>query len=227
LTDAAKPEGPTGRFSRWRAAFVLFHAASIVVLSLPGGLTSEARWASKTTQRDLADWAARLRDLGFDTDKESLERTLQSLAEGYTGARNALSSPFALYARITLSHQGWTMFASPQRRPYELHVDGRVGDRWLPLHRPQDPNADVFDGYFSHDRVRKFAARFGKNLVLERYESFARFLAGRVFESRSDVEQVRVSLYVYDTLPPAAAARGDRPAGSHEHPLVFDREALR
>jgi len=227
LSADPKPEAETGRFSRWRAAFVLFHAVSVIALALPGGLTSEKRWASKTTQRDLADWATRLREMGVETDKDSLARTLQSLAEGYTGVQRALTMPFGLYARVTLSHQGWTMFASPQRRPYELHVDGRVHDRWVPLHRPLDPEADVFDGYFEHDRVRKFTARFGKNMVEERYATFARFLAKRAFAARRDLNRVRVSLYVYDTLPPAAAARGDRPNGTYEHALEFDREAVR
>lgn len=206
---------------------MLFHAVSILVLCLPAGVASETRWASKTTQRDLNDWAAKLRGLGFDTTKESLEETLKGLAHSYIDVRKVLAKPFGLYTRVTLTHQGWAMFASPQRRPYELHVDGWVNGAWVPLHRPLDERADVYDGYLEHNRVRKFTGRFAKNFVDHIYTDFARFLAKRAFEERPDVERVKVSLYGYDTLPPERAARGEAPAGQYEHELELTREDLR
>ena len=215
-----------GRAPHLRAAFFLFHALSMVVLSLPGGLTSEARWNAKTTQRDLADWAARLRQIGVQTDKASLERSLKGLAEDYISARSLLAAPFALYARGTLTHQGWTMFASPVRRPYELHVDGLVEGRWVPLSRPQDASADLFADYLSNDRVRKFTGRFPKSFNERHYTSFARHLAGVAFTARPAVQKIRVALYGYDMLPPERAAKGEKPKGQYEHELEIAREDL-
>lgn len=219
-------QGP-GWLAKGRAAFVLFHAVSILVLCLPAGVASETRWASKTTQRDLADWAAKLQGLGIDTDKSSLEATLKRLAEGYIDVRRVLARPFGLYTRVTLTYQGWTMFASPQRRPYEIHVDGLVDGAWIPLHRPLDDTADVFDGYLQHNRVRKFTGRFAKNFSDVNYTDFATFLAKRAFEARPDVERVRVSLYGYTTPPPERAARGERSDGQYEHELELSREDVR
>lgn len=221
------PAPRSGRASRARAVYVLFHALSIVVLSLPAGLTSETRWNAKTTQRDLADWATRLRGLGVDTTKESLEATLKSLAEGYSGVRGAIAAPFGLYARVTLAHQGWAMFASPVRRPYELHVDGLASGAWVPLHRPHDSRADLFAGYLSNDRVRKFTGRFAKSFNEKNYGTFARHLAKVAFAARPDLERVKVSLYGYQTLPPERAARGEEPQGEYEHVLELTREEAR
>jgi hypothetical protein len=215
---------PSGRASQLRAAFVLFHALSMVVLSLPAGLTSETRWNAKTTQRDLADWAARLRQIGVQTDKASLERRLKGLAEDYIHARSFIAMPFALYARVTLSHQGWAMFASPVRRPYELHVDGLVAGSWVPLSRPQNPSADLFEDYLSNDRVRKFTGRFPKSFNEHNYTGFARHLARVAFAARPDVERIRVALYGYETLPPERAAKGEKPKGEYEHALEITRQ---
>jgi hypothetical protein len=220
------PQKP-GWHAKARAAFVLFHALSILVLCLPAGVANETRWASTTTQRDLNDWAAKLQSLGIQTDKDSLEQTLKGLAQGYIEVRRVLARPFGLYTRVTLTHQSWAMFASPQRRPYELHVDGLVGDAWVPLHRPLDDSANVYDGYLQHNRVRKFTGRFAKNFSDANYTDFATFLARRAFEARPDVERVRISLYGYATLPPEQAARGERPEGAYEHPLELSREDVR
>ena len=223
MASAPRP----GRASQLRAAYVLFHAISIVVLALPAGLTSETRWNAKTTQRDLAHWAARLRDLGVETTKESLEARLKGLAESYIDARTAIAWPFALYARVTLSHQGWAMFASPVQRPYELHVDGWVNGEWVPIHRPHDSSSAIFAGYLSNDRVRKFTGRFAKSFNQNNYRDFARYLARTAFAARPDVAKIRVSLFGYQTLPPERAAKGEPKQGQYEHVLEIAREDVR
>ncbi len=215
------------RFAHLRAAFVLFHVLSMLVFCLPSGLANEGRWRSKTTQRDLADWAARLRKLGVETDKDTLEASLKNAAGGYSSVRSALAAPFARYARVTLTYQGWTMFASPQQRPYEIHVDGLVDGAWVPLHRPLDDEANIYDDFLQHNRVRKFTGRFAKNLSWQSYTDFAKFLARRAFEKRPDVERVKVALYGYTTLPPERSAKGEKPEGQYEHTLELGREDLR
>ncbi len=210
-----------------RATLLAFHVVAVIALSLPGPqVASSARWNSRLMQKDMADWAAQLRAIGINVTAEEFGRGVRSLAEGYVALRNQIVSPFDLYARVTQARQGWAMFASPQRHPAELRVDGLVGGRWQPLVRPHDPEAAFMSDYLRHNRVRKFQGRFARALRNGYYDDFAAFLARRAFHARPDVERVQVSLFSYAALGPEQVRSGQKIEGESLHLRVFERKTF-
>jgi hypothetical protein len=134
-------------------------------------------------------------------------------------------APFSFYATVTGARQSWSMFASPQRRPSEFHVDGLTKSGWEPLYRPHDPAATLLSDYLLHNRMRKFQGRFARAMNEQNYEDFARFIAKRMLEERSDVSEVRIALYGYAALPPERVRNGESPAGTYDSVRHFPREA--
>lgn len=177
-------------------------------------------------QKDLADWSAQLRALGLEIDPERLGQTVRGLAEGYVAVRGEAVMPFERYARATGARQGWAMFASPQRHPYEFHIDARADTEadWSPLYRPHDGEASFLSDYLRHNRMRKFQGRFARALRAEYYEDFAAFIARRAFDDTT-ATQVRVALYGYATLSPERTRAGERPNGSYDRERIFARSA--
>jgi hypothetical protein len=219
------PAAPTRR-DKLRAALLAFHVLAVIVLSLPGAqVARSARWNSRLMQKDVADWAAELGKLGIHVTPSDLQQRLFTLASGYVAIRNELVAPFDLYARVTGARQGWAMFASPQRRPAELHVDGLTAQGFRPLYRPHDPNAAFMADYFLHNRMRKFQGRFARAMRGQFYEDFTKFVAKRAFERFPEVSQVRIALYGYATLSPELVRAGTRPEGSYDNVRLFSREA--
>lgn len=195
-----------------RAALLAVHVLAVALLALPGASISSARGLkSRTVQADIADWAGSL-----GVEPAELTGWLRSLIRAYVGARWVLK-PFERYAQLTGAKQGWAMFASPQRHPSELHIEGRVGDGpWELLYRPHDDKAAFMADFLRHNRVRKFSGRFARSARRSNYEGLADYVARRACEEREDLTEVRVALWSYRALDRAAVARGERPKGSHE-----------
>jgi hypothetical protein len=219
------PAAPSRR-DKLRAALLAFHVLAVIVLSLPGAqVARSARWNSRLMQKDVADWAAELGGLGVHITPEDLQRRLHAVASSYVALRSELVAPFDLYARVSGARQGWAMFASPQRRPAEFHVDALTAQGFRPLYRPHDPNAAFMADYFLHSRMRKFQGRFARAMRDQFYEDFTKFVAERAFERFPEISQVRIALYAYATLSPEFVRAGARPEGSYENVRLFSREA--
>lgn len=206
-----------GRGQTLRATFVAFHAVSIFVLSLPSGNVSKARWSSKGTQADLAEWG---QELGAEGD---FAERFRAFAEGYASVRGAVSTPFALYADATGARQGWAMFSSPQRHPAELHVDLWQEGKWEPLWRPHDETAAWNQAFFENHRLRKFQGRFAREWKGQRFAEFADFVGRRALADHPDAARVRVRLLRKKSLPAEAVARGERARGAYEATVVIER----
>jgi hypothetical protein len=197
-----------------RALFVAFHVVAMAIVSLPNaGIASKARWQSDVTQNDLATWAARLRAMGWRTSNEAFQRRLWDGAVRYARVRTVVGAPFDAYAGATGAGQGWTMFASPQRFPAELHVDVLRGGIWTPIYRPRSDAYAWRRETFDDDRMRKFAGRFARGFDKNVYRETATWIAKNAAIDFPDASRVRVSLYRYETLAPAAVRRGERPVG--------------
>ncbi|GAB4528940.1 MAG: hypothetical protein Tsb0020_45960 [Haliangiales bacterium] len=114
-----------------RALLIAGHVLAIVALAFPAPhkLTNPRAWASQNHQAELARWSERLTGLGYPIDKPTLERELRAVAESYARTHRAILAPFGYYARAAGTHQGWAMFANPQKHPAELHVDIRTDAR--------------------------------------------------------------------------------------------------
>lgn len=204
-----------------RAALVLFHVLSVVVLSLPGpAISSQAAWNTRVAKTDLDDWS---RSLG--SDPEGFRSTLRSVALGYIAVRDALAAPFGPYASYAGLTQAWSMFASPQRNPTELHLIGDVGRGFdVPLFRPHDESAALFSDLLNHNRLRKLRGRFGRRNPGKSYAELARYLARDACAARSDLVRVEVALWVYRSLGHVDRAAGKVPQGKYEDELVFECE---
>jgi hypothetical protein len=213
-----------------RAGLIALHVLSLVVLSLPdeGAVHQPQRWKADNARADLRQWAQRLTAWGWPTDEHQLERSLRSTADAYLQVQRPLAAPFDAYAELTGSRQGWSMFASPQRHPAELHVDVERQGEWQPLYRPQSPEHAWNRAQFEHNRFRKFLGRFARGFYRKHYDEAARWVATRAAHEHPQATRVRVQLYRYATLPPNRVRAGEQPSeGRYEHERVFDAEALR
>lgn len=208
-----------------RAGLVALHVVSLVVLSLPdaGAVHDPARWKTDNARADLRQMAQRLRGWGWDIDEHGLERALWSAGDAYLRVQQPVAAPFEVYAELTGSRQGWTMFASPQRHPAELHVDVEQGGRWQPLYRPHSDAHAWNRDQFEHNRFRKFLGRFARGFRRQHYDEAARWVAAKAAREHPEASRVRVRLWRYGTLPPDRVRAGQRPSdGRYEHERVFD-----
>lgn len=206
-----------------RAALLAFHVVAVALLAIPGaGLRSTKGLRSRTLQADVADYAARL-----GMTPAELTGVIESVAAKALVVQRGLA-PFELYAQVTGAKQGWAMFASPQRHPSEVHVEGRGADgRWVFLYRPHDPEATFMGGFMRHNRVRKFTGRFARAARRSNYDGLAAHLARRACMEKEELAEVRVSLWSYPALDRAAVERGERPRGHRERPSLHDCAAVR
>lgn len=213
----------SGAWPHIRAGLILFHLLAVITLSLPGrGFRNPRVWQTRVVKTDLADWS---RTLGVPPDV--LAESLQSVAAGWSKTRARLAKPFLRYASYAAMTQSWSMFASPQRNPAELHVSGDAGNGMEPLYRPQDESAQLLSGFLDHNRVRKFRGRFGRRTPGKTFESFAAYVAKLACRERADLVRVEVALWVYRSLPAQARERGDVPEGAYENRRKYECEALR
>jgi hypothetical protein len=200
-----------------RAALLLFHVVSVAAMSIPGaGITSTRGLSSRTVQADLDDWGAQL-----DMEPGEMTRTVKTAAGVLLRVRKVLW-PFQEYGRITGAKQGWAMFASPQRHPSEVHVEGRrERGAWTLLYAPEDEKATLMRSFMRHNRVRKFTGRFARAARGSNFDGFAAYVAREACAKVPEVAEVRVSLYSYKALERAAVARSEDPKGRYERPRVF------
>ena len=213
-----------------RAGLVALHVVSLVVLSLPeaGDVHDPRRWQTENARADLRQMAARLTAWGWSIDEHGLERALWSAGDAYLQVQRPLAAPFEVYAELTGSRQGWTMFASPQRHPAELHVDVEEGGEWQPLQRPHSDQHAWNRRQLEHNRFRKFLGRFARGFHQRHYDEAARWLATKAAREHPEASRVRVRLFRYATLPPERVRAGEEPEGGrYKHERVFEAGALR
>lgn len=212
-----------------RGVLIALHVASLVILSLPteGAVHNRARWKTANAKADLRQMARRLQGWGIDTDEQRLARDLWALGSAYLTVQRPLAWPFAVYAKVTGSRQGWQMFASPQRHPAELHVDVEIDGQWQPIYRPQSDAHDWNREQLEHNRFRKFLGRFARGFYRQHYDQAARWVATKAAREHPRATRVRVQLYRYASLTPAQVLAGEPKQGRYEHARRFDAEGLR
>lgn len=217
---------------RWpaiRALVVVYHVALIVVLSLPSAaaLRTRAIWDNANTQADLAGWAAALGRVGVELSGPELGARLHALAGEVADAQAALVRPFLGFSHLVGLRQGWAMFASPQRYPFEIHVDLEVDGVWRPLYRPHDDAAAWRRATFEHNRFRKLAGSFARRFNRRRYDELAAWLGRQALADHPSASRARVLLHAYRTLAPAEVRAGERPRGRDREVRIFTAEAGR
>lgn len=208
-----------------RAGLIALHVLSLVVLSLPnaGAIHEPSRWKTANARADLRSMAQRLSAWGWSTDEHELARTLWSAGDAYLQVQRPLAAPFEIYAELSGSRQGWSMFASPQRHPAELHVDLELDGQWQPLYRPRDDAHAWHRDQFEHNRFRKFLGRFARGFHRKHYDEAAAWVAAQALHEHPEATRVRVRLHRYATLPPEQVRAGEQPSdGRYEHERVFE-----
>jgi hypothetical protein len=211
-----------------RAAFVLFHVAAVVLLSLPspGLFTYGMGWDTPNIQDELRRWSESLSHVGIDTTPADMEARARRGAARYEGAHRVITAPFTGYAQVTGARQGWIMFAVPQKHPVELHVDVYEGGAWRPVYRPHSEH-DFWGPQLRNHRLRKQQGSFGRTFDRGTYDGLVRVLARDAARAFPDATVVRVQLFRYSTLSPSALRAGEVPDGHYEFTRGFIAADLR
>ena len=211
--------GPAARlWPHLRAAFVVFHVAVVVAMSVPapeGGMNRSA-WEDATVQAELKAWAARLRALGMSADDATFQDRLWDFASAFMGVRRAVFEPLGFYTERLGVRQSWRMFVAPQRVPARLHVEIEEGGEWLIVFREIDPEADWMAPVLAHDRMRSLLFRFSWKSYRKAYGHLADFLARRAAVDFPEATRARIYWERYRTLSPEATAAGVVPTGKVE-----------
>jgi hypothetical protein len=175
------------------AAFVVLHAASMILSSLPS-LPAEALRGERSEEVEATIATARER---FGP---GVEPPLREGVRAWAGLTRGLHAVFGPYARYTGTQQGWTMFGWVPREAEQLEIWVRRGSAWEPLYVARSPEANWRRAFFDNERVRTFVhnAADGK---ASRWRSFADWVAREVRADDPTVVQVKVQL-VKVTIPP-------------------------
>ena len=212
-----------------RVLFVLFHVCAVVAMSLPapGLFTHGMGWDTPNIQTELARWSATLARAGVHTTPADIEARVRRAGGRYAGAHAAFTAPFAAYTRSCGALQGWIMFAVPQKHPGELHVDVYEAGAWRPVYRPHSAEHDFWGRQLRNHRLRKQQGSFGRNFDRSAYDGLVRLIARDAARSFPDATVVRVQLYRYTTLGPAAVRAGETPLGHYAFSRGFIAAELR
>ncbi|RLB53950.1 MAG: hypothetical protein DRJ42_10480 [Deltaproteobacteria bacterium] len=220
---------PHDRWRHARAAFVLFHFAAVLLLSVPASsaMRDISAWRAPHAQRDLAAWAARANALGIDVTQPEFERALWDFAGSYLETRAIVIRPFALYAHYSGALQGWSMFASPQTEPVWLTIDVTDGEAYRTVYRERSAEHAWMRRELDHNRVRKLEGRLGRGAYDDHYRGLVEWLAVRAARDFPDAVRLRARVERRRTPEPFDDAETDYLDARWERELVVDLGALR
>ncbi len=180
------------------AAFVLYHAATVVLLSVPApsGARSDAVWNDPFTRKQVLGWLGWLVDAGVFESPDALFSAARAASVAVMDARELLLSPFAPYARAVGANQSWQMFATLNDEPARLSVELRWAQdgEWEPLYIARDPVHDWRREQLDEERVRAFLNDYSWERDRAEYKLFARWLAREIAAEMPEAESVRVSM---------------------------------
>lgn len=186
---------------RWLVTgFVTLHAASMVLLSLPH-LPDEALRGERSPEVE-ATIASAVARVG-----PGAEAPLRAGVRAWAGATHAIRATFEPYARLTGTHQGWTMFGNVPLRSEQLEIWIRRPDEtWTPLYVARSSTATWRRAFFDNERIRTFvhAAAKGKRA---RWAEFADWVAREARADDPSIAQVKVQLVEVGIPPHAVLAR--------------------
>jgi hypothetical protein len=207
--------GPLARaWPHLRAAFVVFHVAVVVGMSVPapeGGMNRSA-WEDPTVQAELKAWAARFRALGMAADDTTFQSHLWDFAAAFMDARRAVFAPLGFYTERLGVRQSWRMFVAPQRVPARLNVEIEEDGEWSIIFREVDPEATWMEPVLAHDRMRSLLFRFSWKSYRKAYGHLADHLARRAAADFPEATRARIYWERYRTLSPEATAAGVVPS---------------
>jgi len=187
-----------------RAAFVLFHVLTVVVLSLPrpGELDKPSAWQKPRVQRNFATGTRLLRGLGLPLEDGTLQAYTWDAALFYLRAQAQIGKPFAPYARTVGIRQGWRMFLTGGREAAREHIEILEGGRWRTLYVRGSAEHRWLGTELDYHRMRKLCGFAVKGHEAE-WEAFARCLARRAAREFPGASALRLRSELFD-VPTAA-----------------------
>lgn len=177
------------------AAFVLFHGASTVGLSLPRLpeplSTGDTSPLFEAFLVDVSAWSA------------ALVPPVRAGALAYVRLTDGLRTVFGPYARATGTSQGWTMFGSVPTRVERVEIWVRHDAGWEARYVAGSDTATWRRALLENERVRTFLhgaaqGRTKKN----RFAQFADWADRELRAEDPTIRQVKVQ-FVRLTIPPA------------------------
>ncbi|MBW2464595.1 MAG: hypothetical protein JRH11_23310 [Deltaproteobacteria bacterium] len=220
---------PHHRWRHARAAFVLFHFAAVLLLSVPASsaMRDISAWRAPHAQRDLAAWTVRANAVGIDMTQPEFERALWDFAGAYLEARALVIRPFERYAHYSGAIQGWSMFASPQTEPVWLTIDVLEGEQYRTVYRERSSEHAWMRRVLDHNRVRKLEGRLGRGAYDDHYRGLIEWLAVRAARDFPGAARLRARVERRRTPAPFDDAEVDYLDARWERELIIDLGALR
>jgi hypothetical protein len=114
--------------------------------------------------------------------------------KSWARTRRIVMTPFKPVGELLRLRQTWKLFPTAKLDQHRMWVDARktgTKDQWELLYRPHDPDHDVHADRIEYRRLRG-VWNPGTKGTRTGYGPFVEWLAGEIFESRADVDRIRV-----------------------------------
>lgn len=198
-------KGETNPLARWpaiRAAIIAFVVFFNVLAAVPTpGHVTKQRLNRPIARAELHRWVRFLGAFGIETDADGLADWYIGFSAGIEETKWKLLSPITWWMNLTKTHQGWRLFGMPDERPYALKVVGTSDGTEELLYQSGDFGHRYMADFFEFRRVRALYNP-GSSGPPNTYRSFGRRVAERIFDSRPEVDEVKISvLRSHTTLP--------------------------
>jgi len=185
------------RGARARAAIIAFLVFFNTLAALPTpGEPSPERMQRPFEQAELRRWAAFFQSLGVEMDPERLARGYLAFSRGVEQARAVALAPIAGWQGLTLTHQGWRLFGTPDRVVTTLRVTAHSASGDEVLYESGNPARRWNAAFLEYRRIRADynPSRRGPPPT---YAAFGQRLGAEIFATMPQV--VRVSVALVDT----------------------------
>lgn len=189
---------------------LLFHGCTVVGLSIPApsGGNVKRNYERPLVKAELERLSSSLRQFGYEGSPKELGESLFRLSTVWLSTRKKVLSPFVPYAKFAGTRQGWIMFGVANRTPERLHVEIGTEAGWRTLFLG-DEREGWRGGLLRHELSRSMLFRYAAPKAYDKsFESFARWVAGKVGEDFPDVRRVRVRLETIRSPSPAERRSG-------------------
>ena len=180
-----------------RAALVLAHIVSMVLLAIPApvGGTDRAAWKNPTAQLEFAAYARFLH-----VPPDEFEEKLYQLAIFWMGFRNQYLRPVYPYVNLTGTDQPWRMFVGPDRYPPRFQLQFRTAAAdFTTLYQERSDEFTWHEDYFTQERVRSYTYRYAWNEYVYSENQNCAYLARLIFAEKPDATQVRCRFWKQKT----------------------------
>lgn len=211
------------RGARARAAVIAYFVLFNALAALPtAGEPSLERMQRPFEREELTRWVGLLRSAGVDTDAERLARGYVTFSAWVERARAVALSPIEDFMALTLTHQGWRLFGTPDRSVSALRVTAHSATGDEVLYESGNPDRRWHAAFLEYRRIRADynPSRRGPPAT---YGAFAKRLSDEIFATLPHVRAVTVALVETRVQLPPEVGRAPQAPAEARHVLEFAR----